>query len=162
MLRSQESPDSLLSGELRFAEDFRPLIWSRDSDDSAPAEYPPEQPEADTLDDDGANYGAEEAEMQAALERELAEVEAKAKAEEGEDKTMAGTDDKDDDAVSETGSEDLEAESSDDDEDEEEEEAIEGDEDVEMGDGDEKPTTEATDAGAHAVPAKQEVMAHWV
>ncbi|KAI5295816.1 ASF1 anti-silencing function 1, partial [Ascosphaera pollenicola] len=44
---------------------------TRDSDASAPAEYPPDQPEADAFDDDNA-YGAEEAEMQAALERELA------------------------------------------------------------------------------------------
>ena len=138
------------------------LTYARDSEDSAPAEYPPDQPEADTLDDDGTNYGAEEAEMQAALERELADEEAKAKVEDGDDKAMAGTDDKDDDAVSETGSEDLEAESSDDDDEEEEEEAeaAEGDEDVEMGDGDEKAVADSKNGDTHAVASKQEVMAH--
>lgn len=136
------------------------LTMCRDSEDSAPAEYPPEQPEADTLDDDGTGYGAEESEMQAALERELAEEEAKANTEDvEEDNKMEDTDDKDD-AVSETGSEDLEAESSDEDEDDEEEEVGEGDEDVEMGEGDEKPATTGTNGQAHAVPAKQEVMAH--
>lgn len=134
------------------------LTFYRDSDESAPAEYPPEQPEADTLDDDGQNYGAEETEMQAALEKELAEEEAKNKTQEDGDKAMAGTDEKEDDAVSETGSEDLEAESSDEDDEDEEEEGGEGDEDVEMGDGDEKAAAE-TDSN-HAVPAKQEVMAH--
>lgn len=94
--------------------------------------------------------------MQAALEKELAEEEAKP--EEAGDQAMAGTDDKDDDAVSETGSEDLEAESSDSEDEDEEEEGGEGDEDVEMGDGDDK--TAADTNGSHAVPAKQEVMAH--
>ena len=134
------------------------LIGSdRDSEDSAPAEYPPEQPEADVLDDDGAAYGAEEAELQAALERDLEETEAKlatAKAEpttttDG-DAEMAGTDQMEvepasraDDEASEAGSEDLEADSSgSEDEDEEEEgegegevEGGDGDEDMEMGDG---------------------------
>jgi len=105
------------------------------------------------------NYGAEEADMQAALEKELAEEEAKNKAEENGDKAMVGTDEKEDDAVSETGSEDLEAESSSDDDEDEEDEGGEGDEDVEMGDGDEKPVAE-TNGQNHAVPAKQEVMAH--
>ncbi|RMZ83711.1 hypothetical protein DV738_g881, partial [Chaetothyriales sp. CBS 135597] len=64
-----------------------------DSEDSAPAEYPPDQPEADQLDDDGANYGAEEAEMQAALEKELAETEAQiSKPETNGDTEMGGTD----------------------------------------------------------------------
>ena len=96
--------------------------------------------------------------MQAALEQELAEEESKTKIEETGDKAMAGTEDKDEDAVSETGSEDLEAESSDEDDEDEEEEGGEADEDVEMGDGDEKPAAETN--GSHAVPAKQEVMAH--
>lgn len=97
--------------------------------------------------------------MQAALERELAEEEEKVKVEDSGDKPMGGTDDKDDDADSDAGSEDLEAESSDDDEEEEEEEGGEGDDDVEMGEGDEKPAAETNDQ-PHAVPAKQEVMAH--
>lgn len=139
------------------------LISRRDSEDSAPAEYPPEQPEADTLDDDGQAYGAEEAELQAAIEKEYEEAEAKATVKSGEDDKMEGTDDKDDDAVSETGSEDLEAESSDEEDEEDEEEAGEGDgdEDVEMGEGDEKPAADTNGTnGAHSVLAKQEVMAH--
>ena len=125
----------------------------RDTEESAPAEYPPEQPEADTLDDDGTAYGAEEAEMQAALEKELAETEAAEAAAKlatnGEDHDMAGTDDlstkvKDDDEVSEAGSEDLEADSSGSDDEDEEEEVVEGaegdaDDDMEMAEGDEKP-----------------------
>ncbi|PGH18893.1 histone chaperone ASF1 [Polytolypa hystricis UAMH7299] len=103
-----------------------------DSDDSAPAEFPPEQPEADGLDDDGAAYGAEEAEMQAALEEELAKVEQEAP---GDDQEMGGVV-RDEDEESEAGSEDLEAESSgsDDEEDEEDGGEGEGDDDIEMGD----------------------------
>lgn len=117
------------------------------------------------MDDDGANYGAEEAEMQAALEKELADEEAKAENPEA-DKAMAGTDDKeDDDAASDNGSEDLEAESSDSDDDEDEDEGgeAEGDEDIEMGDGEEKPAQagETAGGGSNAPPsAKQAVMAH--
>ncbi len=130
-------------------------ISCRDSEDSAPAEYPPEQPEADVLDDDGAAYGAEEAELQAALERDLEETEAKLANAKAEPRTttdgdaeMADTDhmevepaNRADDEVSEAGSEDLEADSSgSEDEDEEEEGEGEGDggdadEDMEMGDG---------------------------
>ena len=61
----------------------------RDPDASAPAEYPPEQPDADSLDDDGAAYGAEEAELEAALVKELAEVEREVNAFE-EDQEMGG------------------------------------------------------------------------
>lgn len=112
------------------------LRTSRDTEDSAPAEFPPEQPEADIVEDDGANYGAEEVELEEGLKAELAAAEA----EKGEDEEMAGADDtagvkeKDDD--SDAGSEDLEAESSgsDDEEAEEEEEEGDGDEDMEMGD----------------------------
>lgn len=156
----------------------------RDSEDSAPAEYPPEQPEADTLDDDGAAYGAEEAEMQVALERELEDAEAKLAKEKVEptmdgDSEMAGTEpmepaSKGDDEVSEAGSEDLEAESSsDEDEDEEEEAEGEGegegadeDEDMEMaeGDGEEKPAEEAGVTNGEQKPIQQQghpaVMVH--
>lgn len=111
-----------------------------DSDESAPAEYPPEQPEADVAEDDGNQYGAEEEE-----EEEEVEVEAEgAKVEEGDDAAMAGVDDangpqKEEDEASDAGSEDLEEESegSDDEEDEEEEGEGEGEEqaDEEMADG---------------------------
>ncbi|KAI9894254.1 MAG: Histone chaperone asf1 [Vezdaea aestivalis] len=113
-----------------------------DSEESAPAEFPPDQPEADAVEDDGAAYGAEEAEEEAEL---LAAAEA---AEKEDDAEMAGADDtagpptvditaeEDDDA----GSEDLEAESSGSDEEEEEEEEeggeAEGDEDMDMGEDD--------------------------
>ncbi|KAL8815676.1 MAG: hypothetical protein Q9223_005213, partial [Gallowayella weberi] len=109
-----------------------------DSEDSAPAEYPPEQPEADVVEDDGTAYGAEEEEL------EIAEAEAtEGVNEEAEDEEMAGAEDtagpsaaKAQDEESEAGSEDLEAESSGSEEEEIEEEEGEGDadEDMEMGD----------------------------
>lgn len=162
----------------------------RDSEDSAPAEYPPEQPEADVLDDDGVAYGAEEAELQAALERELEDTEAKLatiKAEEpvpvDGDAEMAGTDDveptrkpaAEDEEGSEAGSEDLEAESSGSDDDEEEEEGEgegevegegDGDEDMEMGDGEGegKPVQEGAATNGERKAGQQarhpEVMVH--
>ena len=116
---------------------------SRDSEDSAPAEYPPDQPEADALDDDGAAYGAEEVELEVALVKELEETEAQDE-QPGEDMDMGGVDNpagpanediKEEDEASDAGSEDLEAESSGSDEEElEEDDNGEGDEDVEMGD----------------------------
>ena len=146
---------------------------NRDTEESAPAEYPPEQPEADTLDDDGTAYGAEEAEMQAALEKELAETEAAAAANQttnGEDHDMAGADDlaaklKDEDEVSEAGSEDLEADSSGSDDEEDEEEGAEGaeaDEDMEMVEGDEKPAEPVKPGEQKSMPqqGQQQVMVH--
>ncbi|KAI4132463.1 MAG: hypothetical protein LQ338_000683 [Usnochroma carphineum] len=112
-----------------------------DSEDSAPAEFPPEQPEADAVEDDGTAYGAEEAEL------EVAEVESETVEgvkEDGEDEEMGGAEDtagpstaKAEDEESEAGSEDLEAESSGSEEEEIEEEEGEGeaDEDMEMGEG---------------------------
>lgn len=117
----------------------------RDTEDSAPAVYPPDQPEADLLDDDGATYGAEEEddeEEEAGQAVEGAEVPTPA----GEDAEMAGAEDtsgpagvapvKEEDEASDAGSEDLEAESTGDDEEdlEEEEGEGDGDEDMEMGD----------------------------
>ncbi|MCJ1375867.1 Histone chaperone asf1 [Loxospora ochrophaea] len=130
-----------------------------DSEDSAPAEFPPEQPEADTEQDDGTAYGAEEVELENALIKEEAELK-----DEAEDEEMAGADDtagpangeaskaEADDNDSDAGSEDLEAESSgSDDEEEEEEGEGEGDEDMEMGeDGEHK--------GAEANAHKEEPM----
>lgn len=136
----------------------------RDSEESAPAEYPPEQPEADTLDDDGTAYGAEEAEMQEALEKELEEVEKAAATTKKTSATNAGDgdhemteedatkatvnlddvkeEDVDEDDASEAGSEDLEEESSESEDEDDDEEGAEGEaegEDAEMADGDEKP-----------------------
>ncbi|KAF2641415.1 histone deposition protein Asf1 [Massarina eburnea CBS 473.64] len=102
-----------------------------DSEETAPPEFPPDQPEADLV-ADGDQYGAEE-------EEEEEEVEDEAAAVGGEDAEMAGADDTagpaaDEDAASDAGSEDIE-ESEDEDEDEEEGEE-EGGDDMEMDDGD--------------------------
>jgi histone chaperone ASF1 len=126
-----------------------------DSEESAPAEYPPEQPEADQLDDDGAGYGAEEVELENALIKELEETEHQ----DGEDHEMEGTvtaaaaATAEDDDASDAGSEDLEAESSEsEEEDLEEEDAGDGDDDVEMADD--------ANPSAHAPQAQPEVMVH--
>lgn len=149
----------------------------RDSEDSAPAEYPPDQPEADALDDDEQAYGAEEAELQAALERELedAEITTTKPRKAGEDHEMGDTDEtvrtkeeEEDDDASDAGSEDLEAESSESEDEEDEEEGEgEGDEDMEMADGDDKPAdpkTETQASGGQKPVARQqgqpEVMVH--
>ena len=90
-----------------------------DSEESAPAEFPPEQPDVDAADDDGTSYGAEEEEE----EEEVEAGEAVAKPAD-EDAEMEGveTNGKEDESESEAGSEDLEAESEDDDEEELDEE----------------------------------------
>ncbi|KAL6852702.1 Histone chaperone asf1 [Amphichorda felina] len=104
-----------------------------DSEASAPAEFPPEQPEADLV-ADGEEYGAEEAEEEAAEESELSK-----KGQVGEDAEMAGVENGDDndqehgndeDEMSEDGSVDIEDES----EDELEEDELEGVEGAEGGD----------------------------
>lgn len=70
-----------------------------DSEESAPAEYPPEQPEADLLEDDGAAYGAEEADEEDGEEAGEDDEERKAAAaaakqeQGGEDAEMAGAED---------------------------------------------------------------------
>ncbi|TVY90640.1 Histone chaperone [Lachnellula willkommii] len=137
-----------------------------DSDDSGPAEFPPDQPEAD-LNADGEEYGAEEVEEEEE-EEEIAEG-AEAAADPDamvQDSEMAGAEvdpaaaeeeDEDEDA----GSEDLEAESSgSEDEELEEEEEAEGEanEDMEM-DGVEKPNG-ANGATEHQHVVADAVMAH--
>ncbi|KAF1811357.1 histone deposition protein Asf1 [Eremomyces bilateralis CBS 781.70] len=119
---------------------------ARDSDESAPAEFPPDQPEADTVDDDGDLYGAEEEEEEV---EEVVAVEAEGDdtemggAEEGADVKVEVEEEDDDDA----GSEDLEAESDGDDEEELEDEEGEGeeeaDEEMEMGEDETKPANGA-------------------
>ncbi|CAI4219604.1 unnamed protein product [Parascedosporium putredinis] len=94
-----------------------------DSEASAPAEFPPEQPEADLVADED-EYGAEEA------EEEEAEVEAEVNGEDAAgDANMADADAegaaKEEDELSDDGSVDIEGESED--EEEGEEEAEEGD-----------------------------------
>ena len=146
-----------------------------DSDESAPAEYPPEQPDVDAAEDDSATYGAEEEELEGEEEEgfpeggEAAALGASVVAPKvpGEDHDMEGAEanGKDDDEESNAGSEDLEAESEDDEEedleDEEGEEEVEG-EDVEMDDGAE-PTGGAEQASKQAPPQQQhqsDVMVH--
>ncbi|OTA66051.1 histone deposition protein Asf1 [Hypoxylon sp. EC38] len=124
-----------------------------DSEASAPAEFPPEQPEAD-LQPDEEEYGAEE------LEEEAEEVAAEGATADGAaatadgDAEMAGVEESgepaEEDEISDEGSVDLENESEDELEEEVEGEAVEGGDDaMEV---DEKPVGDA------AQP--QEVMAH--
>ncbi|MCJ1337129.1 Histone chaperone asf1 [Bachmanniomyces sp. S44760] len=157
-----------------------------DSDDSAPAEFPPEQPEADVVEDDGAAYGAEERELEEALIKE----EAALKAAEGEDEEMGGVEsealapasasattaapngeasikaEEDDDEGSDAGSEDLEADSSGSEDEELEEEdgegEGEGDEDMEMGEDTEQKAAEPETKKEQHIGQHQtgEVMVH--
>ncbi|KAJ4412691.1 Histone chaperone asf1 [Didymella pomorum] len=99
-----------------------------DSEESAPPEFPPEQPEAD-LNADGDQYGIEEEEEE--------EEEAEGAAVEGEDAAMAGGEETAGPAAEEEdgdsdGSEDIDIEDSEG-EDEDEEEG--GEDDMEMDDG---------------------------
>ncbi|OJJ85607.1 nucleosome assembly factor ASF1 [Aspergillus glaucus CBS 516.65] len=108
-----------------------------DSEESAPAEYPPDQPEADNLDDDSNAYGAEETELEAALFKELKDTESQGP--KGEDHEMEGAEPAagEEEEISDGESEDIEDESDDDDE-EDEEEGADGEEDIEMGDDSEQ------------------------
>ena len=140
----------------------QPLCLTRDSEASAPAEFPPEQPEADLQPDDD-EYGADELEEEA--EEEPAEGAAAAAGESSAaaataavaadgDAEMGGVENENGDAAEEEesddeGSVDLENESDDEEEEIEGEAAEGGDDAMEV---DEKPA-----AGA-AKP--QEVMAH--
>lgn len=103
-----------------------------DSLESAPSEFPPDQPEADEAEDDADNYGVEE-------EEELEGEEEAGAAPADEDVEMGGADDtagpvvgKEADEPSDDGSEDLEAESSGEDDEEEEEGEGEAEEDDAM------------------------------
>ena len=150
------SLDSQSNG--KYSMTFGPLhvltLYSRDSEDSAPPEFPPDQPEAD-LTADGDQYGAEEEE-----EEELEEA---AEGVEGEDADMAGAEDtagpQADDAVSEAGSEDIDIESSED-EDEEEEVEGEGDDDMEMDDADDKTGEANGQQQKDPAAATADVMVH--
>lgn len=142
-----------------------------DSEESAPAEFPPEQPEADIAEDDGAAYGADEEE-----EEEAEAVEEGVKVENGdaptEETEVSKEVVKEEDEASDAGSEDLEAESSgSEDEDEEEEEEVEGegevegpaDEDTEMGEGHEAPVPVPPMAAEREAPTQHQqsdVMVH--
>ncbi|KAL2831055.1 histone chaperone asf1 [Aspergillus cavernicola] len=126
-----------------------------DTEESAPAEYPPEQPEADVLEDDSIAYGAEEVELEAALVKELEGADTSEPAK-GEDHDMEGTENHEED-ISDAESEDIEDESDDDDDDIDEEEVGDADEDVEMGD-DSEPKDDNANPAAH--PPQQQVMVH--
>jgi histone chaperone ASF1 len=153
---SQDSPSNGTFHKQNFIRWEIDLAF-RDSEESAPAEYPPEQPEADVLEDDGAGYGAEETELEAALIKELEDVEHQ----DGDDQEMEGTETAAvpaaEEDVSAAGSEDLEAESSgSEDEDLEDDEAADGEEDVEMGDDAESKNNVAAQQAQH----QPELMVH--
>lgn len=126
----------------------------RDNDATAPAEFPPEQPEAD-LQADEEEYGADEADLDEDIAEEgAAEAIGESSATNNEDAAMAGAvhgeHGPDDDDMSEDGSVDIEGESEDEEEEEgapEEGAADADDMDVDMGD--------APDGHSHS-----EVMAH--
>ncbi|KAI9654712.1 MAG: Histone chaperone asf1 [Alyxoria varia] len=142
-----------------------------DSEESAPAEYPPDQPDVDAAEDDEAAYGAEEdVRDEAAAE---AQAEASSKAEDEEDAPMGGVDDeekanaevKDEGNESDAGSEDLEAESSGSDEEGDvEDDEGEGEEDAMDTAEDEQKPLNADEAG-HSMGKHQhqapDVMKQW-
>jgi len=123
-----------------------------DSEESAPSEFPPDQPGADEAEDDADNYGVEEEEE---LEGEEEEGGA---ALPDEDVEMGGADDtagpavaKEADEDSDDGSEDLEAESSGEDDEEEEEGEGEAEEDDAM--VDDSAAGKSGEASSSAQPA---------
>jgi len=122
-----------------------------DSEESAPSEFPPDQPEADEAEDDADNYGVEE-------EEELEGEEEAGAAPADEDVEMGGADDtagpavgKEADEDSDDGSEDLEAESSGEDDEEEEEGEGEAEEDDAM--VDDSAAGKSGEASSSAQPA---------
>ena len=138
---------------------------NRDSEDSAPPEFPPDQPEADNALDDGTNYGAEEVELEEALKADLQKTEAELAAGPADtdgDAAMGGVEapagapaEADGDEESDAGSEDLEAESSGSDDEDEEEAEGDGDEDMDMGED-----TPAAGKENQMEKGGQEVMVH--
>lgn len=140
-----------------------------DSEESAPPEFPPEQPDVDAQEDDAATYGADEEEEEAEEDGEAPELveggeAATAKVEAGEDADMEGVEAaKEDDEDEDAGSEDLEGESEDDEDELEDEEAEEegegeangaegGDQEMEMdhdGHAAEKPSIQQQDVMVH-------------
>ncbi|KAI5842506.1 ASF1 like histone chaperone-domain-containing protein [Morchella snyderi] len=112
-----------------------------DSEDSAPPEFPPDQPDADEAEDDADTYGAEEDEVE--VEGEVGEAVDEMDVEMGGAEDTAGpvVAGKDIDEISDDGSEDLEAESS-------------GEEDEEEEGGDEDDDTMVDDAPAAGKPGE--------
>lgn len=121
-----------------------------DSEESAPAEFPPEQPDVDAAEDDEAKYGEEEVEVdEEEVELDVEEGAATAKVE-GEDADMEGVEaetngKEEEDEESEAGSEDLGEDSEDEEEELEEEEdgedEGEANGDTEMSDSKDNPTS---------------------
>lgn len=139
-----------------------------DSEESAPSEFPPEQPDVDNQEDDEAAYGAEEEQEEeeegsaaAGALAEGGEVLATAKVP-GEDADMEGVENsKDDDEESNAGSEvDLEAESEDDEDDEEEAEEEADAEDMEMDDAPQDAQSGNKTAGVQQQHHQAEMMVH--
>lgn len=130
----------------------RLLTWKRDSDASAPPEFPPEQPDAD-VEADGDQYGIEEEEDEDEDEdAETVVADPNAMVEDSEKATAASVDEEE-----ETGdeSEDLEGESSGsegEEGDEDEAEELEGDDAMEVDGAVSAPVANSHQAG--------EVMAH--
>jgi histone chaperone ASF1 len=135
-----------------------------DSEESAPAEFPPEQPDVDAQEDDGATYGAEE-EEEVEVEAEGSAA-AAAAAPKGEDVEMEGAErnGKEEHEESDAGSEDLEAESEGDEEEELEEEEGEGEVEGEANgdmEVDDKEQSGAATNGVHDQQQHQaDVMVH--
>ncbi|CAD0107111.1 unnamed protein product [Aureobasidium uvarum] len=131
-----------------------------DSEASAPAEFPPEQPDADNQEDDETAYGAEE------LEEDEVEAEGEPEVKEGEDAEMAEANPveqpKEEDEVSDAGSEDIEAESSASEDEDEEEEEGEGEAEGEAADEMDTDTAAPTGATEKPQPPQQQgdVMVH--
>lgn len=116
---------------------------NRDNDATAPAEFPPEQPEADLAVEE--EYGADEVDLEEDVEESAVEAN-------GEDAAMAGEQVLDDE-MSEDGSVDLEGESEDDEEEQEQEQ-----EEVGAPDGGDEMDVDMGDApDGHPQP---ELMAH--
>ena len=136
-------------------------LANRDSEDTAPPEFPPDQPEVDEGLDDGTAYGAEEAELEEALKADLQQTEAELAAvpDADGDAAMGGVEGpsaKEDDDESDNGSEDLEAESSGSEDEDEEEGEEGGDEDMEMGEAGTQPNGKEN----QIQKGGQEVMVH--
>jgi histone chaperone ASF1 len=123
----------------------------RDTEESAPPEFPPEQPEADLI-ADGDQYGLEEEDDEDDEEEEGVAAAGEDAAMDGAEDTAGPAGDEDSDA----GSEDIDIEES---EGEDEEEEDDGDDDMEMDDGEangKQPQQQQPGSAAHGA----DVMVH--
>ncbi|KAF2466811.1 histone deposition protein Asf1 [Lindgomyces ingoldianus] len=125
-----------------------------DSEQDAPPEFPPDQPEADEGVADGDQYGIEEEEEE--------EIEAEGAPAEGEDAEMAGGEETagpaaDEEPVSEADGEEIDIEESEGEDEEEEEGEGEGDDDMEM---DEAEPANGEKHPEQQIPHNADVMVH--